>query len=85
MSVGEFSSSKDRNVPDEVKRAFNATFAGQNKSAVIARLMREAVEEEQRKQRRAEALERLEARKAKRPSLSRDELAAAREQVREWP
>jgi hypothetical protein len=72
-------------VPDDVKRAFNATFAGQNKSAVIARLMREAVEEEQRKQRRTEALERLEARKAERPPLSRDELAAAREQVREWP
>jgi hypothetical protein len=68
-------------VPDELKRAFNATFAGQNESAVIARLMRQAVEEEQRKQRRAGALERLQARKAERPPLSR--LVAAREQVRE--
>ena len=31
-------------VPDDVKEAFNATFAGQNKSAVIADLMREAVQ-----------------------------------------
>jgi predicted nucleic acid-binding protein len=30
-------------VPDDVKRAFNAAFDGQNKSAVIAELMREAV------------------------------------------
>ena len=35
-------------VPDDVKRAFNATFAHQNKSAVIAELMREAVARAQR-------------------------------------
>lgn len=31
-------------IPDEVKQAFNAAFAGQNKSAIVAELMREAVE-----------------------------------------
>ena len=31
-------------VPEEVKDAFNAAFEGQNKSAIIADLMREAVE-----------------------------------------
>ncbi len=31
-------------VPDDVKQAFNDAFDGQNKSAVIAELMREAVE-----------------------------------------
>ena len=46
-------------VPDAVKQAFDATFSGQNKSAVIARLMREAVEERQRQERRAEAIDAL--------------------------
>ena len=36
-------------VPDNVKDAFNATFEGQNKSAVIADLMREAVERAKQK------------------------------------
>jgi hypothetical protein len=72
-------------VPEEVKRAFNEAFAGQNKSAVIARLMREAVAEEERKRRRAEALARLEARRPARPAVSRDEIDAARSEARRWP
>ncbi|HEX3897519.1 MAG TPA: hypothetical protein VHW73_15090 [Rudaea sp.] len=36
-------------VPDDVKEAFNIAFAGKNKSAVIADLMREAVENELRR------------------------------------
>ena len=36
-------------VPDDVKEAFNIAFAGKNKSAVIADLMREAVERELRR------------------------------------
>lgn len=43
-------------VPDEVKEAFNQAFSGINKSAVIARLMMEAVEEERRRERRARAV-----------------------------
>ena len=37
-------------VPDDVKVAFNATFCKENKSAIIAALMREAVERAQRKE-----------------------------------
>ncbi|MGD0961615.1 MAG: hypothetical protein ABSB19_17535 [Methylomonas sp.] len=36
-------------VPDEVKEAFNNAYQGQNKSAVIAELMMEAVERAARK------------------------------------
>ena len=36
-------------VPDDVKEAFNIAFAGKNKSAVVANLMREAVERELRR------------------------------------
>ena len=42
-------------VPEDVKTAFNETFKGRNKSAVIAELMREAVERVRRKQKGQEA------------------------------
>jgi metal-responsive CopG/Arc/MetJ family transcriptional regulator len=43
-------------VPDEVKQAFQETFANENRSAVIARLMQQAVEDKRRQQRRADAI-----------------------------
>lgn len=46
-------------VPDDVRDAFNAAFAGENKSAVVAELMRAAVEERRRRKRRARAIDRL--------------------------
>ena len=46
-------------VPEDVKQAFNEAFGGQNKSAVLTRLMREAVEERRRVQRRAAAVQAL--------------------------
>jgi metal-responsive CopG/Arc/MetJ family transcriptional regulator len=46
-------------VPDDLKDAFNAAFAGQNKSAVIAELMREAVARAERRQRSRAAIERI--------------------------
>jgi hypothetical protein len=46
-------------VPEEVKRIFNRAFAGANKSAVVAQLMRQAVEERRRQERRQHAIERL--------------------------
>lgn len=56
-------------VPDDVKEAFDAAFAGQNKSAIIARLMAEAVEHKAQQERRARAMEGiLELRKEHRPA-----------------
>ncbi|HEY2293168.1 MAG TPA: hypothetical protein VGM86_20905 [Thermoanaerobaculia bacterium] len=46
-------------VPDDVKQAFQETFANENRSAVIARLMQQAVEDKKRQQRRADAIETL--------------------------
>jgi hypothetical protein len=55
-------------VPDDVKEAFDTAFAGQNKSAIIARLMREAVDHSNRLARRKRALTALlELRKKHRP------------------
>lgn len=58
-------------VPDAVKAEFDAAFAGENKSAIIARLMSEAVEHKRRLDRRARALAgMLELRKKHRPVTS---------------
>ena len=46
-------------VPEKIKQAFQEAFANENKSAVIARLMQQAVEEKRREQRRAAAIEAL--------------------------
>ena len=69
-------------VPDDVKEAFNATFADANKSAIIAELMREAVEREQRRRESRAASARIRARRRYAPVRSAEELRAAREQGR---
>jgi hypothetical protein len=46
-------------VPELTKKKFNRTFRGRNKSAVVARLMERAVEEEQRRERRGRAIDAL--------------------------
>ncbi|MDD5323264.1 MAG: hypothetical protein PHD43_22165 [Methylococcales bacterium] len=69
-------------VPDDVKEAFNEAYKGQNKSAVIAELMREAVERAQRKQRSHEAISRILDRRKHAPALTDEELRAAREEGR---
>ena len=69
-------------VPDDVKEAFNATFADANKSAIIAELMREAVEREQQRQESRAASARIRARRRHAPVRSSEELRAAREQGR---
>ena len=43
-------------VPVDVKNAFNKAFEGENKSAILAALMRQAVEERKRRKRRALAI-----------------------------
>jgi hypothetical protein len=69
-------------VPDDIKEAFNATFKGQNKSAIVAELMHEAVERARRKQRSHEAIDRILARHRQAPILSEDEIGAARKKGR---
>jgi hypothetical protein len=69
-------------VPDEVKKAFNAVFVGRNKSAVIADLMVRAIEEEQSRKRRAQAIDRLVARRSTKRPVTREEIRAAREELR---
>ena len=65
-------------VPDDVKAAFDRTFKGRNKSAVIADLMRRAVSEAKLKQRREEIFRSLTERRSSRPPLSDAELRKVR-------
>lgn len=69
-------------VPDDVKRAFNATFEGQNKSAVIAELMREAVDRAQRRQQHRLAVGRILADRATAPPATEAQVNAARDEGR---
>lgn len=65
-------------IPQKVKDAFNRSFAGENKSAIIARLMQEAVDERQRQKRRAAAVEALLVLRGGQQPASDDEIASAR-------
>jgi len=57
-------------VPDDVKAEFDKAFGGQNKSAVIADLMRKAVADAKLRKRRMEIFRTLTQRRSERPSLS---------------
>lgn len=74
-------------VPEEIKRAFNRTFKGRNKSAVIAELMRRAVMEEETqaelRARRKEAFRILTAERQGRPPLTDEEFRRIREEERD--
>ena len=66
-------------VPEDVKDAFNAAFDGQNKSAIIADLMREAVERAQRRQRSVAAYKRITRHRQQAPAATQAQVRAARE------
>jgi metal-responsive CopG/Arc/MetJ family transcriptional regulator len=65
-------------VPDDVKAEFDKAFGGQNKSAVIADLMRKAVAEAKLSKRRTEIFRTLTKRRSERPSLSDSQIRASR-------
>ena len=65
-------------VPDEIKAEFDRVFGGQNKSAVIAELMRRAVAEAARRERRQEIFQLLTRRRTRRPVLSDARIRRAR-------
>lgn len=69
-------------VPDDVKKAFNETFRGRNKSAVVAELMREAVERAHRRQASHDAIFRIRERRRQAPVRSDEALRKAREKDR---
>ncbi|MDS4022356.1 MAG: hypothetical protein RKR03_17905 [Candidatus Competibacter sp.] len=69
-------------VPEEVKQAFNETFKDRNKSAIIAELMREAVERARRREQQSEAIDRILALRAQTEPVSPEAIRTAREEGR---
>ena len=65
-------------VPNEVKRAFDREFVGENKSRVIARLMMQAVEERRLQRTRARAIDALLKRRRKAKPITVKQFRAAR-------
>lgn len=65
-------------VPEEVKDRFNRTFARENKSSIIARLMMQAVEERRLQKTRARAIDSLLRRRRSRKPVSDSEIRSAR-------
>lgn len=69
-------------VPDDVRDLFDATFAHANKSALIAELMREAVERAARQRASQRAIESILKRRSTAPIRTASELAASRKLAR---
>jgi hypothetical protein len=69
-------------IPDDIKEAFNRAFEGENKSAVITRLMRRAIEEKERDRRSQGLVERLREIRANSRPMTDDEIRRAREELR---
>jgi hypothetical protein len=65
-------------VPDEVKAEFDKAFGDQNKSAIIAELMRRAVRERQLQIRRERLFRQLSSARSSRPSFNSEEVRGAR-------
>ena len=70
-------------IPDDVKEAFNKAFDGENKSAVVASLMRKAVEERERNHRAADLVERLRRIRARSRPVSDEQIRRVRREFRE--
>ena len=69
-------------IPEAVKKRFDRTFAGKNKSRVIADLMSQAVEEQLVQKRRSEAIDALLGRRRSRLPVPMRDLRRARESGR---
>lgn len=65
-------------VPDDLKTAFSETFEGYNKSAVVATLMREAIDREQAGREGKAAVERILARRRRAPAVMQEQIRATR-------
>lgn len=66
-------------VPEEVKQVFNETFEGQNKSAIVAEMMLEAVERARSRERSLKAYKRILKRRSNAPVVTQAQVRAARE------
>jgi len=66
-------------VPEDVKREFQKAFAKENKSAIITRLMQQAVEERRREQARSAAIDELLRLRKRAPRVTDAQIRRARQ------
>jgi len=66
-------------VPDEIKQAFNNEFSQKNKSAILTRLMQQAIEESRAKKKRADAIDMILALRSKQAKVLSEDITHARE------
>ncbi len=69
-------------IPNHVKESFNRVFDGENKSAIIARLMQQAIEERIKQRRRSAAIDTILTLRKRQDPVSNREIAEARQAVR---
>ncbi len=69
-------------IPDDVKEAFNKAFEGENKSAIVTRLMVQAIEDVERRRKSVGFVERIRQIRAKGRPVTEDEIRRAREELR---
>lgn len=69
-------------IPDDIKERFNRTFANQNRSAIVARLLEEAIARAERKQQSDSAIDRILARRRGNSGVSTEEILRLRDELR---
>ena len=69
-------------IPDDVKDAFNKAFDGENKSAIVTRLMIRAIEDAERRRKSAGFVERIRLIRAKGRPVTEEEIRRVREELR---
>ncbi|MFN7963922.1 MAG: hypothetical protein U0002_21845 [Thermoanaerobaculia bacterium] len=69
-------------IPASLKAEFDRVFRGENKSAIVSRLMAEAVAERRRSEQRARAIEALLSLQGQGPERSQEEVDLARQSLR---
>jgi metal-responsive CopG/Arc/MetJ family transcriptional regulator len=69
-------------LPDEVKQEFNEVFADENKSAVLTRLIIQAIEEKKQLERRQKAVERILAMREQSPPISTADVCTILDEIR---
>ncbi len=65
-------------VPDDVKAAFDKAFGDQNKSSIVAELMRRAVRERQLQLKREKLFRQLGAARSSRPAVTSEQIKRTR-------
>lgn len=70
-------------IPDDVKDAFNETFEGKNKSAVVTELLRRAIEDEKRSRQSLSFVERLRRIRENSRVVTDEEIRRIRQELRE--